>query len=156
MRVGLVLGVVGYLLRLFALAFIAPVIVALIYGEGRESTYFAIGGLMSYLGGRAMSWGMQAPRVFRRSEAFGVVAGTWLIVALFASVPYVLDGLRPVDAFVSRDTATDDALSLLDTMDAPVHDVAPRELAEIAGTRTPQGVPSSSFTQSARLRGILP
>ena len=75
MRVGLVLGVVGYLLRLFALAFIAPVIVALIYGEGRESTYFAIGGLMSYLGGRAMSWGMQAPRVF----------GGWLPADIFGA-----------------------------------------------------------------------
>jgi TrmH family RNA methyltransferase len=73
------------------------------------------------------------PRQRRKSGRFLAEGHHVLVEALSA-------GLRPVDAFVSRDTATDDALSLLDAMDAPVHDVAPRELAEIAGTRTPQGV----------------
>jgi trk system potassium uptake protein TrkH len=97
-RLGIVLGVIGNLLRLFALLFAFPSAVGLYYGEVNAALQFALSGAICFAIGIALSWRVEPPRVFRRSEAFGVVAGTWLLVAMAAAVPFVLDGMRPVDA----------------------------------------------------------
>lgn len=98
MRLGLVLGVIGNLLRLFALLFAFPCGVGLFYGETGSALEFALSGAICFALGFLLSWRVEPPRIFRRSEAFGVVAGTWLFVAAVAAVPFVLDGMRPIDA----------------------------------------------------------
>jgi trk system potassium uptake protein TrkH len=98
-RVLIVLSVIGRLLRLFSLAFVPPLILALLDGDHHEALNFAIalgaalavGTILSYLGYRRKP-------IFHRSEALAVVAGTWLVVAQMGAVPYLLEGLSPVDA----------------------------------------------------------
>lgn len=45
-------------------------------------------------------WGRGASDVFRQREALGLVSSSWLIVAFFGAIPYVITGtLPPVDAY---------------------------------------------------------
>ncbi len=98
MRVFLVLGVIGHLLRFFSFAFVAPILLALFDGDHKAVWHFGVGMLLAIGGSMALRLGYRDVRIFRRSEAMGVVAGTWLVVAHFAAVPYFLVGISPVDA----------------------------------------------------------
>ena len=49
-------------------------------------------------------------------------------------------GVQPVEAFLCRDSATDETLALARSLRSPVHEISSRELQEIADTRTPQGL----------------
>lgn len=93
MRLKLVLAVVGRLTRLFSLAFIAPMLLALWEGELRSALSFAVAGGSSAVLGTLAGWRHETPRLFHRSEAMGVVAGTWMVIACFAAVPYLFAGL---------------------------------------------------------------
>lgn len=93
MRLKLVLAVVGRLTRLFSLAFLAPLLLALFERQWWSALSFLVAGAAGAAFGTAASWRYVAPRLFHRSEAMGVVAGTWLVVAGFAAVPYVFAGL---------------------------------------------------------------
>ncbi|HEX9793688.1 MAG TPA: TrkH family potassium uptake protein [Planctomycetota bacterium] len=101
MRIALVLEVIGELLRLFALAFLAPLSLALYDGETEVAGHFAIALAATYLCGRlaGSSANSDGTSSFRRSEALSVVAGTWLAVGAFASIPYLFAGISPVDSF---------------------------------------------------------
>lgn len=103
MRLAAVTHLIGVLVRLFGITLAAPLGVALYYGNGREGTGFAVstaatviaGHLMCRAGGEAARRGVER---LRRVEGLAVVSGTWLIVAIFASLPYMWVGLSPVDA----------------------------------------------------------
>lgn len=98
MRVALVLGVIGHLLRRFWLAFAPPLALALVDGDTRTALHFAAAGALCFALGRFTGrWFPGAP-VLSRAEALAIVAGTWVAVSVVAAVPYVLAGLRPVDA----------------------------------------------------------
>lgn len=99
------LGAVGSLIfrivRWLSLTLLAPIIVALIYGE--SVVPFAVtlvGGFsVGYVGERLC--GGRANDVGVR-EAFAVVALTWLAAALLGSVPYMIEGgdiSSPIDAY---------------------------------------------------------
>lgn len=98
MRVLLVFGVVGQLLRAFSVAFVPPLLLALFDREWWSAFHFALALLASYTAGTAASKGLPRSPVFHRSEALAVVAFTWLSVGVFAAVPYLFAGLGPVDA----------------------------------------------------------
>ena len=98
MRVLLVLGVIGHLLRLFSLAFIAPIVLALADRDYAVALYFAVALLATLLTGQILVRGYRPVRLFRRAEAMGVVAGVWLVIGHFAALPYIFCGLAPVDA----------------------------------------------------------
>jgi trk system potassium uptake protein TrkH len=113
MRVMLVVAVIGRLLRLFALAFLPPLLLALVERSWLSAGSFAVAGLSAAALGTLVSWGYQPPRLFHRSEAMGVVAGTWLVVAAFAGMPYLFYGL-------SWDAALFEAMSGLTTTGATI------------------------------------
>lgn len=73
------------------------------------------------------------PRHRRRSGRF-LAEGTHVVAEALAA------GLRPLDGFVAREAATAEALGLADGLAAPLHEISPKELAEIADTRSPQGL----------------
>ncbi len=98
MRLLLVFGVVGQLLRVFSMAFVPPVLLALFDGQWWSAAHFAVALLATLLAGSAASKGLPRAPVFHRGEALAVVAFTWLSVAVFAAVPYLFAGLSPVDA----------------------------------------------------------
>jgi len=97
-RISLVLGVIGQLLRLFSVAFVPPILLALWDGDWMAAIGFA-GTLVAAMVVGSLLARLFAPvSVFRRSEALAVVSGTWLLVGHFGAVPYMLHGLHPVDA----------------------------------------------------------
>ena len=79
--------------------FIAPLVVALVYGERDEVGGFLLGGGVTLALAQVM---VRATRDtaedLRRIEALAVVAGTWLVVAQLGAIPYVWVGLSPIDA----------------------------------------------------------
>ncbi len=112
MRLALVFGVVGRILRPFALAFLPPFLLALRDGlfdpdwaflldgeEIKEAVKFAVTGVSTYVAGTLLVAGHDDDaRVFRRSEALAVAAATWGLLGVFAAIPYLFAGLSPVDA----------------------------------------------------------
>jgi len=97
-RILVILGVVGRLLRAFSAAFIPPILLALWDQDYDTSLHFALALVAAFLVGTFFAFAAPVARMFHRSEALAVVAGTWFIVAAFAGFPYVLEGLAPVDA----------------------------------------------------------
>ena len=98
MRVLLVSGVIGQLLRMFSVVFVAPIGLALWDREFRHAGYFAIGMATTLVGGLGLGSTYQRVQTLRRSEALAVVAGAWLVVGHFAATPYLFFGIPPVDA----------------------------------------------------------
>jgi len=102
-RLSLVVHVIGLIVRVFGLMFLAPLLVAAIHGEYRDAIGFAIvtvvtaatGHLMRQAGGVAAE---DAVEGMRRVEGLATVSGAWLVIAWFAGVPYLWNGLGPIDA----------------------------------------------------------
>ena len=98
MRIFFVLGVIGRLLRLFSVAFIPPLLLALIDGDYGVSLHFSIGLVASLAVGALLAAVSPVSQAFHRSEAMAIVAGTWVVIAAFGSIPYVFAGLSYVDS----------------------------------------------------------
>jgi trk system potassium uptake protein len=99
MRLAVVLHLAGTLLRLFGLMFAAPALVAWLYGEHRDALMFLLTGIGAAAVAQALVVAGRAGEDLRRLEALGVVAGTWILVAHAAAIPYYVNGMGPVDAF---------------------------------------------------------
>jgi trk system potassium uptake protein len=97
-RLSVVLALIGRLLRLFSLAFVPPLALALVDREAGVALHFAVALVASVGIGSVLARISGKPGLLHRSEALAVVAGTWLVVAHFAAVPFVLAGLGVVDA----------------------------------------------------------
>ena len=103
MRVSLVTHVIGVVVRVFGMMFLAPLMVSLYYGEYRDAMAFAgaaavtsvAGHAMRQAGGRAAE---EAVESMRRVEGLAIVSLSWLLIAWFASIPYLWAGLGPIDA----------------------------------------------------------
>ena len=99
MRLSLVTHLIGSILWVFGATLVAPIAVALLYGERGDAVGFACAGALAVLVGRLMSRrGGEMDLDLRRIEALAVVAGTWLVVAFIGAIPYVWVGVPPVDA----------------------------------------------------------
>ena len=103
MRVSLVVHVTGLVVRVFGLMFLAPLAVALIYGEYRDAIGFALVTLMTSATGHLMRQAggpdaEDAVELMRRVEGLAIVSGAWLLIAWFAAVPYMWNGLGVIDA----------------------------------------------------------
>lgn len=100
MRLPAVLHIAGIMLRLFSLMFLAPALVAWLYGETGDLAVFLATGLVSAAVAQAMmAVGAEPEDDLRRIEALAVVAGTWILVAHAAAVPYLFAGMGFIDAF---------------------------------------------------------
>ena len=113
MRLKLVLAVIGRLTRLFSLAFLPPLLLALWERQWWSALSFVVAGLSAAAFGTVASRRYTPPRLFHRAEAMGVVSGTWMVVASFAAVPYLFQGL-------SLDAALFEAMSGLTTTGATI------------------------------------
>ncbi len=98
MRLALVFGVVGRLLRLNALFFLPPMLLAWADGDAADAQRFLAGSLCALALGSWMVHFLPKSNNFRRAEALAVVALAWLFMVLMSSVPYILSGLTPIDA----------------------------------------------------------
>ena len=103
MRLSLVVHVTGLIVRVFGLMFLAPLALALFDRDYRDAWGFAfalvvtsaIGHLMRHAGGKSAE---DAVEGMRRVEGLAVVSGAWLLIAWFAGIPYMWNGLSPIDA----------------------------------------------------------
>lgn len=98
MRVLLVSGVIGQLLRLFSWAFLPPTLQALWDGNWEEFAYFAGPFFLTQAIGMAAKRLPPPHGAIERSEALAVVSGTWLVVAVMGALPYAFSGLTLIDA----------------------------------------------------------
>ncbi|MDH4269300.1 MAG: TrkH family potassium uptake protein [Dehalococcoidia bacterium] len=97
-RVGLTLHITGSFLKYFALAYIFPLCVAIYDGKGEWPIYLY--SLLLTLGiGLILEFGFKTAREIERPDGFTIVAFTWLLIALFGTLPYVFLGLGFLDAF---------------------------------------------------------
>ena len=98
MRLPVVLHLVGLLVRLFSAAFLAPLLVALIYGEQYDAVGFALAAAVSFTAGHLMRRAAEEPADVNRVEGMAIVAATWLLVAVAGAIPYVWVAVPPIDA----------------------------------------------------------
>lgn len=98
MRILLVLSVVGQLLRLFSLAFAAPILMAFYDGQVDSAVRFGIAAALAFGAGTVFSRAFDKKQKFYRAEAMAVVAFTWVAVSVYGAVPYLLYGLSWIDA----------------------------------------------------------
>jgi trk system potassium uptake protein TrkH len=103
MRLSVVIHITGTLVRLFSPALLAPAGVAALYGEWPDVVGFIVAFAATAIVGSSMhaAGGAVAGDVerLRRVEGLAIVAGTWLVVAHLAAIPFVWAGLGPIDAF---------------------------------------------------------
>ena len=92
MRLSHVIHVAGRILRLFGLMFLAPIVVALYYGERSDLGGFLLAGGLTVVLGQVMVRASNAVDDLRRIEALAVVSGTWLVVAQLGAIPYLWVG----------------------------------------------------------------
>lgn len=103
MRLAVVVHLIGVLVRLFGLMVFVPAIVAALYQEWTDAAGF-LGTAVLTVGlghGMRMAGGARvevAAERLRRVEGMSVVAGTWMLMAHLAAVPYIWAGLGFVDA----------------------------------------------------------
>lgn len=103
MRLAIVVHLVGLLVRLFGPMLLAPAAVAGYYGEWTDALGFVVtaagtitmGHVMRLAGGATAE---AASERLRRVEGMTIVAGSWLLMAHVAAIPYVWAGLGFIDA----------------------------------------------------------
>jgi len=103
MRLSLVVHVIGLVVRVFGLMFLAPLAVAIFYREYGDAIAFGVaafatsatGHLMRQAGGLAAEHAVER---MRRVEGLAIVSLSWLLLAWFASIPYLWAGLGLIDA----------------------------------------------------------
>lgn len=103
MRFSLVVHVIGLIVRVFGLMFLAPLAVALAHHELADAAGFGVALVLASTAGHAMrhAGGQAAEDAIegmRRVEGLAIVSGAWLMLAWFAAIPYMWAGLGPVDA----------------------------------------------------------
>jgi trk system potassium uptake protein TrkH len=98
MRPRNVLGVLGLILRPFALVLLVPAAVDLYYGRTDAAAVFVATAGAAFMLGLVLRRMRAATEDLVRIEAMAVVASSWLLAALFGAVPYMQQGLAPIDA----------------------------------------------------------
>lgn len=103
MRLSLVVHVTGLVVRPFGLMFLAPLAVALMYGESLDAAGFALATVFTSAVGHLMrrAGGLDAEDAverMRRVEGLAIVSIAWLVIAWFGSLPYLWNGLGQIDA----------------------------------------------------------
>jgi trk system potassium uptake protein TrkH len=103
MRLAVVVYLTGVLVRLFGPMLLLPALVSLYYRELGDAAGFAATGLGTVALGQGMrlAGGARIERDaerLRRVEGLVVVAGSWLLMAHLAAIPYIWAGLGFIDA----------------------------------------------------------
>jgi trk system potassium uptake protein TrkH len=98
MTLSRVAHLIGVILRVFGLTLLAPMSVSLWYGERWDAVGFLVSAGLTTTVGHLMRAAAAAPPELRRTDAFAVVAGAWLVLAAAGALPYLWAGLSAVDA----------------------------------------------------------
>lgn len=95
MNFRVVLYALGGVLRLLGLIMLVPLGVAYYYGE--SLTPFLVSILITTLTGFLLL-SYKTEEEWMRKEGFAIVALSWLAAAVFGAIPFMLDGISPLNA----------------------------------------------------------
>lgn len=100
MRIIPVLAVIGEVLRIFAFAFLIPMVLAAFDQSWSSVASFGGSFAITLIVGQVAHVGFERLRtpIYHRVEALAIVAFTWLILGFFGGLPYLFEGLSPADA----------------------------------------------------------
>lgn len=90
----IVLGILGSFIFFMGFAFLLPLIVDLIYAEGRWLPWLISAGIAFGSGG-ALWYFFKPKEEVRIREGFLVVSLTWLILSLVGALPFIISGILP-------------------------------------------------------------
>jgi len=93
---GVVLNVLGALLRFLGAIMVVPLLVALYYGDSLYPFLAAV--IITGLTGILLSYKYKSTDEWKAREGFAIVAFGWLAAAIFGSIPFMLDGFSPINA----------------------------------------------------------
>ncbi len=97
MNYKIVLNVLGGLLRFLGLIMVVPLLVAYYYDE---SLYpFIVAVALTGFTGIVLSLKYKSDEEWKTREGFAIVAIGWLAAAAFGAIPFVFDGISPLNAF---------------------------------------------------------
>lgn len=101
MRLIPVFAVIGEVLRIFAFAFLPPLVLAAFDQSWSSVLSFGVSFVVTLVIGQFAHIGFEKLRtpIYHRVEALAIVAFTWLVIGVFGGIPYLFAGLDPVDAF---------------------------------------------------------
>lgn len=95
MNIKIVFYVLGGLLRLLGILMVVPLGVAYYYGE--DLTPFLVSISITVLTGLILLY-YKTDEEWMRKEGFAIVGLGWLTAAAFGAIPFVLDGISPINA----------------------------------------------------------
>lgn len=96
-RMNVVLGLLGKLLKVLGLLMLVPGGVAAIYQEPAGVVAFGLTSFLALIAGMILDHGRHDLDAGNR-EAFGIVSICWLLAAFFGALPFVFCGMGMVDA----------------------------------------------------------
>ncbi len=96
MNHGVILNVLGRLLRFLGAIMLLPLLVAIYYGDSLYPFLTAV--IITGFTGILLSHRYSSSDEWKTREGFAIVAFGWLSVAIFGSIPFMLDGIAPVNA----------------------------------------------------------
>jgi len=98
-RIRLTLHILGSLLKFFAIAYIVPLVAALVYGEDWHVFLYSL--LITLAVGLILEFSFRTTRAIERADGFTIVAFIWLLIPLFGTLPYLFPpaGLGFLDGF---------------------------------------------------------
>jgi trk system potassium uptake protein TrkH len=96
MNYRIILNVLGGLLRFLGIIMAIPLLVAIYYGESPHPFVLAI--VLTGVTGFLLSYKYHSDDDWKNREGFAIVAFGWLAAALFGSIPFMLDGISPINA----------------------------------------------------------
>ncbi|WP_407357092.1 TrkH family potassium uptake protein [Methanolobus sp. WCC5] len=97
MNYGVILNVLGGLLRFLGAIMIVPLLVAIYYGDPLAPFLVAV--IITGMTGILLSRFNRSTEEWKIREGFAIVAFGWLAAAFFGSIPFMLDGISPVNSF---------------------------------------------------------
>lgn len=98
MRLWYVFALLGRIAQYFSFFFLVPGLFALYDTTWREAIPYFCGGLISFGLGKAFSLPIPKGTLAQRPEAMLFVSGSWLMLASFTAVPYLIIGMSFPDA----------------------------------------------------------
>ncbi len=97
MKIRIVLGIEGTLLKILGVLMLVPGIVATYYHESSGIVAFALASLLALLAGVILRH-FGSDEELGNKEAFAIVAFGWLLIAFFAALPYFFQGIGFIDS----------------------------------------------------------
>lgn len=154
MRIRVIFGILGSLLKMLGLLMLAPGVVAAIYDEPEGILAFALTSMCALVAGIILTR-LSIQGEIGNKEAFAIVSLGWLCAVTFGALPFVFQGIDPVSAlFESMSGFTATGATILTEKSADGYYIINSTLADSSPVSLLMGDISSSISNGT-IHGIL-